>query len=169
VLPPEVVNSDENGFITVARVSLRATIAQKRRELTESQARIPGDEQLLSILGKAAKTKTVQALGILTRPSEGSLWESLQFRTFESTSVRDRGAERLSDPISGLDTTLSARGVRLSVIHLFGFSSEKSPLNPEAAVEIQQVEKEAPEALRELGMGHPGEQPFTLNYLIKFN
>lgn len=167
--PYEAGKPDENGFIAVGRMGLRGSIAQRQRELAGSRERIAGDEQLLAILVKAAEIKTIKGLGVLTRPADGSLWSSLEFRTFESSSSRSDGPERLSEPINGLDATLKARGIRLSVIHMFGLSSEKSPLNPEAAVEIQQAENEAPEAMKELGMGHPGEQPFRLQYLIRFD
>lgn len=169
VFSPEVGKHDENGFIAVSRGDFRSSIAQKHKELVGSQTRIPGDEQLLAILDRAVKIRTVSGLAVLTRPSAGSLLESLRFRTFESPHVSNDGAERLSDPINDLDAILTASSVRLSVIHMFSYSYERSPLNPDAAVEIQQAENEAPEEMRELGMGHPGEQPFTLNYLIKFD
>ncbi len=164
---PEGREPDANGFIALSRRDFGEAIARRRQDLGRSQTRIPGDEQLLAVLSKALELKSVEGLGILTRPSAGNLLESLEFRTFELVDARSRQPEQLSDPINQLDATINANGIRLSVVHMFSFSTTKTPLEPSTAVEIQQAEKEAPEEMQELGMGHP--QPFTLNYLIKFD
>lgn len=169
VLPPEAGEPDENGFIAVKRGDLRGSVARRAQELAESQDRVPGDSQLLVVLSKASDLKGVRGLAILNRPGVGTLWECLEFRTLELARSKDNSSELLSAPINRLDSILHNDKVRLSIIHMFGFFPEAGSIGSENAVSIQESEKEISAEIEELGMSHPGAQPFNLQYLIRFD
>ena len=166
-LPSEAGQPDANGFIAVGRPSFQEALTRQTQGLSVNQ-RVPGDSQLLDFLGQAASLDKVRGLYVSWRPGEDRLRETLdltiakQFRQGGMAEVYPaiRAHHRFTD-------TLEAGKVRLAAA--LSFANTPRQLEPEDAARRMQYDIDIVEEMRDLEMLAPGEQPFRLQYLIRFD